>query len=253
MAGPGQDEDFIGALPLPIERRLPDGSDPWRCTPQLGRLLARLVLAGRRTVLEFGAGASSCILAAALAFSGGGTLVSLEQDPAWCEMEWADVEGQAGVKSHLLHLRVQPRHFRPAKLSTDLAALQSHRFDLVLVDAPQYWFGRDATLPFAAPYLAPTALVVLDDAGRAGEQRAIRGWLLRYPNLSVRLSDPDYGGRGVAVLRWQPGERFSLRARVLEAYAALKRGHREGHLAFLRDSTPGRCLNGLRQRPSLNL
>src|SRR5512146_3154020 len=59
MTEPVESGEFMPALPWEIEARIPDGSDPWPCSPELARLLARLVLAGRRTVLEFGAGASS--------------------------------------------------------------------------------------------------------------------------------------------------------------------------------------------------
>jgi hypothetical protein len=72
---------------------LPDGSSPWPISVDLGLLLGRLVAEhDRRSVLEFGAGRSSLVVATAMAAQGGGTLTSLEQDVTWCAELWTQVE-----------------------------------------------------------------------------------------------------------------------------------------------------------------
>lgn len=225
MTGPAQRENVMAAFPWAVEERIPDGSDPWPCTPELARLLAHLVLAGRRSVLEFGAGASSCAIAAALAQIGGGRLLSLEQDRSWCAHAWRDVARQPLVKAMLADLSATYRPYRPTKLSVDRRALGSFApFDLVLIDAPQWWFGRDSTLYLASSYLARDAVIVVDDAGRPAEQAAIRAWLASYPGLVVTRLDPGFGGRGVAVLTLRHNQRrTSLRAAAIRHRMAVSR------------------------------
>ena len=217
--------DFTSALPWRVEAHVPDGSDPWPCTPQLARLLARLVIAGRRSVLEFGAGASSRVIAAALAETGGGRLLSLEQDRSWCGEAWGDVARQPRVDAMLADLSATYRRYRPTKLSVDERILAGFApFDLVLVDAPQWWLGRDSTLYLVSHYLAPGAVIVVDDAGRASEEAAVRAWLASYPGLVVTRLDRGFGGRGVAVLTLRHNRRApSLQAAMIRHRMALSR------------------------------
>lgn len=225
MTEPVQSADLMAELPWGVEARIPDGSDPWPCTPELARLLARLVLAGRRSVLEFGAGASSRVMAAALAERGGGRLLSLEQERSWCADAWREVAAQPRVDAMLVDLLATYRAYRPTKLIADHHALTGFApFDLVLVDAPQWWLGRDSTLYLASPYLAPGAVIVVDDAGRPGEDAAVRAWLASYPGLVVTHLDRDFGGRGVAVLTMRHNRRRpSLRAAAIRHRLALSR------------------------------
>ena len=225
MTGPVQTTDFAAALPARVEERIPDGCDPWPCTPELARLLARLVLAGRHSVLEFGAGTSSRVIAAALTEAGGGRLLSLEQDRSWCADAWRDVARQPLVEAVLADLSPAYQPYRPTKLVADRRALaRLAPFDLVLIDAPQWWLGRDSTLYLAGPYLARNAVIVVDDAGRPAERAAIRAWLASYPGLVVTRFDPGLGGRGVAVLTLRHNRRRpSLRSAAIRHRLALSR------------------------------
>jgi hypothetical protein len=74
-------------------------------------------------------------------------------------------------------------------------------YDLVFVDAPQRYYGRDGVLPLVAGSLCPGALLVLDDAGRDGERSAIQRWLRTYAGLELVVFDPRFGRYGVAILR----------------------------------------------------
>ena len=201
MNDPGQGSDAVVA---PV---LPDGSSPWPISVELARLLGRLVLAeDRRSVLEFGAGRSSLVVATALAARDGGRLTSLEQDVTWCAELWDRVVAVgSGVDAELTP--VTPRlGWSPIGLHhryevDDLLARRGP-FDLVVVDAPQYWYGRGGALPTVRPHLADGALVVLDDAARKGERWALYRWLRTYPGLELLAYDASFGGRGVALLRW---------------------------------------------------
>lgn len=204
-----------GQLPDSVTAVLPDGRAGYAISPPVAMLLAQLVIdENRRNVLELGAGSSSVVFAAALSSNGGGRLTSVEQSPEWCEDHWNRVMG-TGIDAELIAaqpvfgIEPFPGHQYPVR---ERVAGRGP-FDLVLVDAPQWYYGRDGALPLIWNALQPGAVIVVDDAGRPQEQWAIRRWLWVYPGLSLLGYDPTFGRNGVAVLRWGgSGKRLSLRA-----------------------------------------
>ena len=193
-------------LPEAITNVLPDDSSVYPITNALGSLLARLVLSGRvQNVLELGAGTSSVVLAQSLRVTDGGRLTSIEQDPSWCRDQWAAVTGTPGVDAHL---EVALPVFRltdpfPCHVYATANRVVAARgpYDLVFVDAPQRYYGRDGALPLVAGSLRPGTLIVLDDAGRREERSAVRRWLKTYVGLELVVYDPAFGRFGVAILR----------------------------------------------------
>jgi predicted O-methyltransferase YrrM len=179
---------------------------PFTLTPALARFLGRLVIdGGRRRIVEFGAGASSRVFAAALSHVGGGQLTSVEESPKWCSEAWSDVERTPGVDARLI---VSPLVRRtsahgPMFVYRGIDAALSDRgpFDLALIDGPQGCFGRDGSLLSVLPLLSPGAVVILDDAGRWKERATLRRWLATIPAMTPVAIDNGFGGRGVAVLR----------------------------------------------------
>lgn len=73
-------------------------------------------------------------------------------------------------------------------------------FDFVLIDGPPaFRYGREAPLYHLAPWLAPEAVLVLNDANREPEQEALRNWKSVWTDrISIELF-PDLN-KGVAVL-----------------------------------------------------
>lgn len=66
------------------------------------------------------------------------------------------------------------------------------RFDLVLIDGPPaYRYGREAPLYHLAPFLAPGAVLVLDDANREPEQEALTNWRRTWPAEFSVMTFPD--------------------------------------------------------------
>lgn len=194
------------SLPEAITSVLPDDSSIYPISRSLGSLLARLVLSGGvHNVLELGAGASSVVIARALRLAGGGRLTSIEQDPSWCRDQWAAVTATPGLDAHLEVALPRFRLSGPfpchAYATAQRVVAERGPYDLVFVDAPQRYYGRDGTLPLVAGSLRPGALLVLDDAGRRGESSAIQRWLQAYSGLELVVSDPEFGRHGVAVLR----------------------------------------------------
>jgi predicted O-methyltransferase YrrM len=224
------------SLPPMLSRVLPNGRDVFEIAPQMGRLLANLILCdGRRRVLEFGAGASSEVISTALTETGNGAgmLTSIEANPAWCRERWSAVEA-TGIDAVLVPA---PLRFSVSSLAACFAqpdALPALRarapFDLLIVDAPDGLHGRTGTLHLAAPWLAPGALIVVDDVARPLMQGMLAGWLRIYRGLSLLWSDPGFAGRGAAVLCWHHGATHrSPRAWLTSIYETLSlRRRRQG-------------------------
>jgi predicted O-methyltransferase YrrM len=179
-----------------------------------------------RSVLEFGAGASSIVLARALARRGGGRLTSVEQRPEWCAEAWAAVAAVREVDARLVHStpRLRIAWDGVSYVYRTAAPILRERgpYDLVLIDAPQWYYGRDGSLHLAHPHLRAGALVVLDDAGRKGERWTLSRWLRTYPGLRLVLYEPGFAGRGLAVLHHDgdPRRRLSLLSIWTSAYHA---------------------------------
>lgn len=169
-------------------------------------LVSAVVELGCHRILEFGAGTSSLLLATALAEGKGGQLTSVEQDPAWCRGQWEKVTALATVDAQMIV--AQPQWtlglmgiFFSFKAAREQIIRQGP-YDLVLVDAPQYWLGREGVLPLVYRQLMPGAWIILDDAGRGGERLVLYQWLNTCPGLKLVHYDASFGGRGIAVLRY---------------------------------------------------
>lgn len=204
-------------LPAEIEAVLPDGRDDYEISPDLARLLAGIVLMhGPRSVLEFGSGRSSLVIARALSAVGGGRLTSVENAPEFGRDAWALAERIPGVDAQLVvsPVRVTLTPGGPFNGYVDAAPALLARapYDLVLIDGPSGPLGRDWTMFAAIRHLNPGALIIVDDMARPGERRAVERWLRRWPGLSVALDRPETT-RGATVLRFDGARRarFSLR------------------------------------------
>ena len=197
-----------------VEAILADISNSYSVSVEAARVLSNVVTSEKKSnVLEFGAGVSSRVLAAALAENGGGRLTSVEQNPQWCEDAWTHVRATPGVDAELvvsdIHVTVDRRGVYYA-YDQAAAVRQRGPFDLVFVDAPWRGYGRDGALHAVRDALAPDCVVVLDDAQRVGEQRVLRRWLLAYPELELVANDASVG-RGLGVLSLS-GERSGERS-----------------------------------------
>jgi len=180
----------------------------WSVSVELGRLLADLVRRFRPTsVLEFGSGQSSLILARALAANGGRRITSIDHEARFSRTAWEAIEKLPGVDARRVEapLRWSLERWGVQRVYAGCAEVIAARgpHDFLLIDGPQWWYGREATLHLAVPSLAPGALIVLDDAGRHGERAILARWLATYPGLRWVADAPGFPRMGVAVLRWQ--------------------------------------------------
>jgi len=194
----------IAARP-PVEvTALLEGADDWAISIGAGEYLHELVKRLQpRSVLEFGAGRSSLVIASALQQCGGGRLTSIEHEPAYVEASWQKMSRFPAVDASLVHaglrMRLSTRGLWYEYAGIDRALKTRGPFDFLFIDAPPGDRGRDGTLLVAAPYLVDGAVAVIDDANRPREQTAIRRWERTLG--AERVFEAPHIGRGVSVIR----------------------------------------------------
>ncbi|GAB3598301.1 hypothetical protein GCM10027446_28170 [Angustibacter peucedani] len=169
----------------------------WAMSPDLLLVVLELVRQRRpRLVVELGAGSSTLWLAHVAERLGLDTrVVTLEHDAGWADKVQRVLDEQ-GVGSRS-QVRLAPLTEQPVGEGTgswyapsgwqDLADV-----DLLLVDGPPAGDDPEARMP-AVPLLAQRlsaqAVVVMDDAGRPGEQRVADAWEALLPDFA-RLDLP---------------------------------------------------------------
>lgn len=199
--------DVVAAPARPGLRALVANTE-WAISVEMAQVLEGLVLHLRpSSILEFGAGRSSLVLASALQTCGRGRLTSIEHQPEFAESAFQQVRQYDAVDARMLHAPLTLRFSKHGLLHsyTGIGSTLRGRgpFDMVFIDAPPGHLGRDSTLLSAAAFLTPSAIVVLDDAARPAEKTAVRRW-----ERSVRVNrlyESDRVGRGIVVLEVQPG------------------------------------------------
>lgn len=203
-----------------IEAIFPPGENGWAISKPLGLFLARAVLQlERRSVLEFGAGCSSRVLATALARAGGGRLTSVEHQPEFSRDAWKQVEQIDSVDSCLIVTDLRLKASRHGLMygypgATRRLAARAP-YDFLVIDAPPGAYGRDAPLYQVYSMLMDDAIVVLDDAARGAERTTVRRWLETFPGLRLVALDDMVSHRGTAVLVHSGDKRRKFVARAI--------------------------------------
>ena len=133
-----------------------------------------------QSILEFGSGVSTLWFSMYIEEHPECRLISIDDSASYLEKTRDMVERKQRIS--YICAPISPYWFRMkrfAAYSPDWTReIQPNtRFDIVLIDGPLgYRFGREAALYQAAPFLHPRSLILLDDANRPPEQRALRGW-----------------------------------------------------------------------------
>lgn len=164
-----------------------------------------IVLNRRRTVVEFGAGVSTEILAR-LIRQRGGRLVSFEDNADWIAIlrqRLADAGDADAVK--LVHAPLAPGALRghdkdwyDASVVTDSLKDLEAGVDLVLVDGPaahlaSLSLARYPDYPVIRPNLGETAAIYLDDINRPGERAVLRQWAAEFDGeVMIKYMGGDY-------------------------------------------------------------
>jgi predicted O-methyltransferase YrrM len=174
----------------------------WALSPDaMMWILADLQERPAPTVIEFGSGQSTIILAAALKHRNG-RFLSVENDPEYSALI------QRQVAAWGLTDQVQFVHAPLCDTSDEItirsyqtSALPDISADIVLVDGPPYengTFTRLHPLRWAVRHLKPLGAIFLDDSARDFEQACLKQLATEYPNLRIthRIAE-----KGLAELR----------------------------------------------------
>jgi predicted O-methyltransferase YrrM len=150
----------------------------WAISPDaMAWILACLQEFDQPTVVEFGSGQSTVILAAVLKHCGG-RLLSVEHDGEYSDTVQRQVAA-CGLASHVdfLHAPLHDADDATPIRSYNMIAVPEIAANLILVDGPPYTNGtltRLVPLRWAIKHLKKEGVIFLDDTIRKGEQTCLR-------------------------------------------------------------------------------
>jgi predicted O-methyltransferase YrrM len=187
---------LLERLGLPLDALPNLGS--WKADMGLLTVVTDHIFAARpKLVVEFGAGASTLIIARALQMAGGGRLISFDQHKIFVDST------RAWLADHGLEADLRTAPLRPAPggwpgLWYDHGPLPDG-IDLMLIDGPPWTihpFTRSAAATLFGQ-IARRGTIMLDDAARPGERIVARRWRREWPDFHFRLS--KYGSKGTLI------------------------------------------------------
>jgi predicted O-methyltransferase YrrM len=165
----------------------------WVISPDaMAWILAEIQERVAPTIVEFGSGQSTVILAACLKHKGQGTLLSIEHDPAHAAAVRAQLDA-CGLSSHV-DLRVVPLTDYAASgpmvacKSYQTAGLPELVIDVAIVDGPPYFLGdstRVHPMQWVLSRLSKDGVAFLDDTARPQEQAILAHLATVMPDLKV--------------------------------------------------------------------
>ena len=164
----------------------------WKAGTYLLHRIVDIIEAARPAqVMELGSGATSLVIAKALAANGEGRLHSYDQHAPFVEAMHGWL-AEHGLEAAFHHAPLEQRDVRWPGLWYALTAVPGS-IDLLVIDGPPW-----AVHPFARgmaerlfPLIAPGGTVLLDDAARPGERYVARRWKKAWPDF-----DWHYEGAG---------------------------------------------------------
>lgn len=191
---------LLARLDLPADALPHTGS--WKADVGLLSFIADHIRTHQpRVVVEFGAGASTLIIARALRQTGlaDATFISIEQHEDFC------AETGAWLREFGLPSDIRPSPLAPSPGGWP-GLWYSHGelpdgIDLMLIDGP-HWAIHPYTRGAAATLFDKVAIggtVLLDDAARPGERVVARRWRRQWPGFVWQLHHP--GSKGTLVGR----------------------------------------------------
>ena len=158
---------------------------PWTLERRALESLLGWVAQGRESVLECGSGLSTMVIARLLRERGSGRVIALEHDRRVAGYVSAAIEREGlGEQAAVIEAPLGPHGLAEPGCEwyapSALEPLPSE-IDLLLVDGPPAGEAglersRYPALPVLGGRLAPSALIVLDDATRAGEAWVQERW-----------------------------------------------------------------------------
>jgi len=172
-------------------------------------LVAEIVNETRpRLIVEASSGLSSIVCGYCLQAIGKGRVISLEHDERFAELN------RARIKAHglaeIVDIRLAPLtpHDMDGQQKPWYDERQlgdSEHIDMLIIDGPPGTTGplaRHPALPLLHDRLSETAVILVDDADREDERKAIALWQLEFPELSARFVATQ---KGACILRHTGG------------------------------------------------
>lgn len=195
----------------PTRSRLPQLGG-WAMEADLLAEVAALVRRRRpKLVLECGSGTSTLVIGGILQALGDGHLVSLEADEGFARATRQataahDIDGSVTIAlAPLRQVEVGDRvvpWYDPDLVRSALTGRPP--IEILVVDGPPSTaapHARHPALPLLAPFLAPDALIVVDDCDRTDDRETVERWCAEFPDL-VRTDLAV--SRGALLLRRTP-------------------------------------------------
>lgn len=159
-------------------------------------LLARTVLAERpETVVEFGSGTSSFVIARCLELNGGGSLLSFDHSSGFAELTRRELARRnlfATIKVVPLRAPSAPGHCGMWYAADDLP----DQIDMIVIDGPPASLHpetRGGAGPATFARLREGGVVFLDDARRDGERRVVAKWRKEHPEIDFTHAETVKG------------------------------------------------------------
>lgn len=142
-------------------------------------LYSQVLRQAPKAVLELGSGISTVLIALAMReLDLRNAFISLESERFWSEktigvLKRLDLDFWAKVHDAPL----KPFAFRGQQFQVhDFSGFDGFKAEFFFVDAPPWHIGREGAVPRFHDQLAPGARIVLDDAARVGELKAVELW-----------------------------------------------------------------------------
>lgn len=175
----------------------------WAMSPDaMAWILADLQQRDQPIIIEFGAGQSTVILAAAIKHRGG-LLYSVEHDEAYLNLirKQLEASGLAAFVRFILAPLTNSTN-APVIRSYDLQFLPEVKVDLALVDGPPITNGplaRLLPLQWCLNHLRANGAIFLDDSSRNAEQACLAAVRHEFPSL---VTDDRIAEKGLVELRF---------------------------------------------------
>ena len=171
----------------------------WAGSPDFLAHLAKTILLHKpSTVVECSSGVSTLVAARACQLNGGGHVFSLEHEGVFAERTM-EMLRQHGVEkwATVIHAPLQITQTPNGEyLWYETNGLPDAPVDVLVIDGPPEDvnpMARYPAGPLLLPRLAEKGILLLDDANRPDERRAVELWLETFPTFTVERPKAEKG------------------------------------------------------------
>ncbi|WP_057936053.1 class I SAM-dependent methyltransferase [Algoriphagus resistens] len=202
----------------------------WSIDKHVAEALMRLVEKNKITrVVEVGAGFSTVVFYYVLSKLGlDYEVFSMEENVDWFKIPTV-LEALVNVEALQFHTGDLKFVFGYFGIHATYKILEREKLspgvELVFIDGPQYYYGREGGLDGIYDKLKVGCLIIMDDTERYTEQCVIYKWLKVYKGLQLIYHNEYFGDKGFSILMVESPltKQFSLKAYSLGLMQGIKR------------------------------